>query len=189
MTKARLHPSLIEFRGAMRDMVFKQRNGKVYASVKSLGSTKEPSAAQTAHRERFRRAVEYGKFVMSNDSLRPLYEEAAAEKNLPVFSVCITDYMKAPRIDSIDARDYTGQVGNPLQIVASDDFEVARVDVRLSDADLGTTIESGQAVQNGSGHWTYIATQAATPGITVQFQVTVLDRPGGSTVQRGTKRI
>ena len=189
MTKARLHPSLIEFRGAMRDMVFKQRNGKLYASVKSQGSTKEPSAAQVAHRERFRRAVEYGKFVMSSDAIRPVYQQAASERNIPLHALCIADYMKGPSIDSIDARDYTGKVGDPLQIVASDDFEVARVDVRLSDADLGTTIESGPAVQNGSGHWTYIATQPATPGITVQFQVTVLDRPGGSTVQRGTKRI
>ena len=189
MTKARLHPSLIEFRGAMRDMVFKQRNGRVYASVKSLGSLKPPTAAQIAHRERFRRAVEYGKFVMSNDAIRPLYEQAAAANNVPVFSICIADYMKAPAIDSIDARDYTGKVGDPLQIVASDDFGVARVDVVLTDDDQGTIIERGPAVQNGSGRWTYLATQPATPGITVQFQVTVLDRPGGSAVQRGTKRI
>jgi len=189
MTKARLHPSLLELRGAMRDMVFRQRNGKHFVSVKSMGSTKEPSPAQVAHRERFRRAVEYGKFVMSNDALRPVYEQAAAEKNVSVFPLCIGDYLKAPSIDSIDARDYTGRVGDPLQIVASDDFGVARVDVMLTDDDQGTLIESGQAVQNGSGHWTYTATQPANAGVTVQFQVTVMDRPGGTTVQRGTKRI
>ena len=189
MTKARLHPSLIEFRGAMRDMVFKQRNGRLYASVKSLGSTKEPSPAQLAHRDRFRRAVEYGKFVMSNETVRPVYEQAAAENHVPVFSLCVSDYLKAPSIDSIDARDYTGKVGDPVQIVASDDFAVARVDVMLTDDDQGTLIESGQAVENGTGHWTYTATQPATAGITVRFQVTVMDRPGGTTVERGTKRI
>jgi len=189
MTQARLHPSLIEFRGAMRDMVFRERHGKIYASVKSQGSTKPPTAAQAAHRERFRRAVEYGKFVMSRDDIRPVYEQAAAERDVSLRSLCIADYLHVPSIDSIDARDYTGKVGDPLQIVASDDFGVARVDVMLTDDDKGTLIESGQAVQNGSGHWTYTATQPATAGITVQFQVTVMDRPGGTTVERGTKRI
>lgn len=189
MTKARLHPSLLEFRGAMRDMVFKQRNGKVYVSVKSAGSTKEPTAAQAAHRERFRRAVEYGKFVMSNDTLRPLYEQAAAEQNLSLFNVCITDYLKAPSIDSIDAREYTGNTGDPLHIVASDDFAIDRVDVLLTNDDTGTIIESGAAVETGTGHWTYTATQPVTVGVTVQFQVTATDCPGGTAVQRGTKRI
>ena len=34
MTKARLHPSLLEFNGAMGDMVFKKRGKKVYVSIK-----------------------------------------------------------------------------------------------------------------------------------------------------------
>ena len=189
MTKARLHPSLIEFRGAMRDMVFKQRNGRLYASVKSLGSTKEPTAAQAAHRERFRRAVEYGKFVMSNDTIRPVYEQAAADQEISVFNLCITDYMKAPSIDSIDPRDYTGKVGDPINIVARDDFGVARVDVVLTEDDQGTIIESGQAVETGSGHWTYTAKETIDHGITVQIQVTAIDRPGGTAVLRGTKSI
>jgi hypothetical protein len=180
---------LIEFRGAMRDMVFKQRNGKLYASVKSTGSTKEPSAAQAAHRERFRKAVRYGKSVMSNDTVRPLYELVAAERNIPVFTVCITDYMKAPSIDEIDVRAYNGRSGDPINIVASDDFGVVRVDVRLTDEASGTIIESGQAVETSLGEWTYIATESIDAGSTVQFQVTASDRPGGAAVQTETKRI
>ena len=45
MTKARLHPSLLEFNGAMGDMVFKKRGKKVYVSIKSKGVTAEPSEA------------------------------------------------------------------------------------------------------------------------------------------------
>jgi hypothetical protein len=154
-----------------------------------MGSTKEPSAAQIAHRERFRRAVEYGKYVMSNEAIRALYEQAAADQDASIFAVCIADYLKAPSIDSIDASAYTGNVGDTVQIIASDDFGVARVDVLLTDDDEGTIIESGQAVQMGSGHWTYTATQPVSAGTTVQFQVTAADRPGGTAVQRGTKRI
>jgi hypothetical protein len=114
MTKARLHPSLLEFRGAMGDIVFRRRNGKVFVSIKSNGSSKEPSAAQVAHRERFRLAVEYGKFVMSSDTVRPLYEQAAVEKDMPVFALCIADFLNPPTIDSIDARDYTGRRDDPI---------------------------------------------------------------------------
>ena len=189
MTKARLHPSLLEFHGAMGEMVFRQRNGKVFVSIKSNGTTKEPTAAQAAHRERFRKAVEYGKFVMSNDEIRPLYEQAAIGTEKTAFSLCVADYLKAPSIDAIDASAYTGKAGDTIEIVAKDDFGVARVDVLLTDDDQGTIIESGQAVQMGSGHWTYTASKAVAAGITVQFQITVADRPGGISVERGTKRV
>ncbi len=191
MTKARLHPSLLEFRGAMGDMVFRQRNGKVFVSIKSNGSTGEPSAAQTAHRQRFRKAVNFGKLVMASPDIRPLYEQAAKDRGAPIYAVCIADYLNDPTITDINPIDYRGNVGDPITILASDDFGVVRVDVMLADADLGTLIESGQAVETpaGSGQWIYFATQPAAAGITVQFQATVFDRPGGTAIERGTKRI
>jgi hypothetical protein len=44
-------------------------------------------------------------------------------------------------------------------------------------------------VYPGTGVWTYTATTAVNAGVTVQFQVTVADRPGNTAVQRGTKRV
>ena len=188
MTKVFLQPGLRGLSGGMGDWVYQLRNGKTILGMKPINNS-EPSQAQLAHRERFRLATGYGKFVMSEDAIRPLYEQVAAEKDVPVFALCVADFLNPPSIDSIDARDYTGEIGDPIQIVVSDDFGVTRVDVQLTDDDEGTIIETGQAVEIGSGHWTYTATQAATAGITVQFQVTAMDRPGGTTVERGTKGI
>src|SRR5688572_26001278 len=58
MTKARLHPSLLEFNGAMGDMVFKKRGKKVYVSIKAKGAS-EPSEKQLAQRKYFKKAVNY----------------------------------------------------------------------------------------------------------------------------------
>lgn len=63
--------------------------------------------------------------------------------------------------------------------------------VVITDADEGTTIESGQAVETseGAGHWLYTATNNAPAGILAGIQVTATDRPGGTAVERGTKAI
>ena len=188
MTKVYLQPGLRGLSGGMGDWVYQFRKGKTFLGMKPINNS-EPSEAQVAQRERFRLAAEYGKFVMSDDATRSLYEQAAAESDVPVFALCVADFLKPPSIDSIDPRDYTGKVGDPIKIVASDDFGVMRVDVMLTDDDAGTIIESGQAVETGSGHWTYTATTPVSTGITVQFQATATDRPGGTAVKRGTKGI
>jgi hypothetical protein len=173
----------------MRDMVFKERNGKLYASVKSLGSTKEPTAAQAAHRDRFRRAVEYGKLVMSDDMLRALYESAATAKGESVFTLCIADYMRAPTVDSIDLNSYTGKVGDTITITARDDFGVAKVSVGITDLNTGESIEDGWAIPAGSGRWRYTATKAAAPGTNAVVQVTAVDNPGGTGTLSSAKTI
>jgi hypothetical protein len=128
---------------------------------------------------------------MADNSIRPLYEQIAESREIPVFAVCIADFFHAPSITSISLADYTGQVGDPIRIVASDDVGVVRVDVVLTDDETGTLIERGEAVEApfGSGHWTYVSTQPATPGKLIQFQVNAYDRPGGTAIERGTKRI
>jgi hypothetical protein len=50
MTKARLHPSLLEFNGAMGDMVFKKRDEKVYVSNKPKRAG-EPIKCTTSGRD------------------------------------------------------------------------------------------------------------------------------------------
>ncbi len=96
MTKARLHPTLLEFRGAMGDMLFKRRHGKVFVSIKPGERTGEPTPAQAAHRERFADAVAYGKTVMADTQVRALYEQVAKERDTPVFSLTIADYLMFP---------------------------------------------------------------------------------------------
>ena len=179
--KAKLNPIFEQMSGQLGELVFRVVRGKVVISRKPALNGTEPSEGQIEQRERFKQAVAFGKSVMADGSVRPLYEAVAKAKNMPVFALTVADFFNVPTIVSIDAGNYNGQVGSTIKIVTSDDFGVAGVSVVITDADEGTTIESGQAVETsaGSGHWLYTATTNAPAGILAGIQVTATDRPGG----------
>ena len=83
-------------------------------------------------------------------------------------------------VDEVDVSGYTGQMGDPIVVRASDDFDVVAVSVSLTDTD-GNPLEQGDAVESApdSGSFTYNATTAVAPGTTVRIAVTATDRPGG----------
>jgi len=173
----------------MKDMVFKQRNGKTYISVRPRGGL-EATPAQIAHRERFGQAVAYSKFALADPGTRAVYDAAEEQKDIPAFALAIGDFLNVPTIGTVDVSTYTGLVGSKIGIVTHDDIGVVTVDVNLTD-DGGTVLESGQAVEQpaGTGHWTYTAQSAAPSETTVQVRVTAKDRPGGTAVQTATKAI
>ncbi len=177
--------------GQMGNVTFRKYKDRTLICRTGDRTGYELTESQAAHNERFRKAINFGKLVMADDSVRVLYEEAAERRELPLFAVCIADYFNAPTIDSVDLSGYKGAMGETIKIIASDDFGVVRVDVILSDNATGAQFESGQAVETpvGSGQWIYTATQQAPVGITVNVQVTAFDRPGGATVQHGIKTL
>lgn len=187
--KAKLNPIFEQMSGQLGDLVFRVVRGKVIISRKPASNGSEPSESQIEHREHFKQAVAFGKSVMADGNVRPLYESVAKSKNMPVFALTVADFFNVPTIVSIDASNYNGQIGGTIKIITGDDFGVAGVSVVITDA--GTPIESGQATEIfiGSGHWLYTATTNAPAGILAGIQVTATDRPGGTAVERGTKVI
>ena len=182
MTKARLHPSLLEFTGAMGDMVFKKRGKKVYVSIKSQG-TSDPSEAQLAQRKVFKKAVNYSKAAMADETARAFYEALAEVKETTARALCIGDYLNAPSLEELDFSRYKGNVGDPIKITTSDDVGVVEVNVKLNKID-GTLIEAGKAVEQGtgSGEWEYAATVAVPLGTDIFISAEAFDRPGHRTV-------
>ena len=180
--KAQLHPMFEKVSGEMGDMVFRVIRGKVVVSRKPDTTGIVYSESQIAHRQRFKQATVYGKGVMANEEVRPLYEAAAKEKNIPVFAITIADFFNAPEIHNVDVTNYHGSAGDKISILASDDFGVASVHVTLKDG-MGNPIESGEAIESvqGSGQWIYTVT--TTSGSTVTAQVVAMDRPGGTAVK------
>src|SRR5215211_2000168 len=147
MAKVKLNPAFLEFRGAMGDMVFKKRNGKIYVSMKpKRDETREPSPAQLAGREVFKQASEYTKVAMADETTRAFYERLAQGKDTTPRGVCMGDYLNPPTVDELDLYYYHGQVGDRIRITTHDDVGVATVDVTLTTND-GTTIEKGQGVE------------------------------------------
>ncbi len=180
MTKVRLHPALLEFRGAMKDMLFRQQNGKTIVSVKPNMSNVVPTPAQIAHRERFSIAVAYGKTVMADPTIRALYQQVAKERNMPLFAVTVADFMNPPSVKEVDLSAYDGQVANVIKVKVADDFGVVNVHVTITNTQYNEVIESSNAVESGtgSGLWLYNATTAVAPGTEVNVRVVATDRPG-----------
>ncbi len=187
--KVKLNPMFEEARGQLGDLVFREVRGETVASRKPSISG-EPTVDQAAHRERFKLAAAYGKSVMADNTVRPLYEAAAKNKNIPVFALTVADYFNAPTIDSLDLSGYTGQVHEPIHVIARDDFGVASVSVSIADQ-TGHVIDAGNAVETaaGSGHWVYTAGATIATGITVMVSAIATDRPGGTAVKTANKTI
>jgi hypothetical protein len=183
MTKARLHPSLLEFKGAMGDMVFKKRGKKTYVSIKSTGSTADPSEAQVAQRKYFKKAVNYVKTVLADEGARAFYEDLAQKRETTLRAVCMCDFLSMPTMDDLDLSKYQGKVGDKILITTYDKVGVSTVDVSLKKMD-GTTIEQGQAVEqgDGSGNWEYVATVPVPAGTDIFIKAEAYDRPGHRTV-------
>jgi len=181
MARVKLNPILEQIRGQVGELVFRRYGDKVVIGRKPDLSDVEPSEAQLAHRQRFTQAALYGKMVLTDPDTKALYEETAAKKGQPLFSLMVADFFNAPSVDEIDLSAYQGAPGDEVVILASDDFNVLEVQVNVTDAD-GNPIESGAAAETPaeSGRWIYTASASVDAGTTVKFLVTASDRPGGS---------
>jgi hypothetical protein len=115
-----------------------------------------------------------------------VYEEVAKEKKLPLFATTVADFFNTPVIHSVNVFGYSGNVGDTITILASDDVGVQSVQVAITD-DQDNPIEYGEAVETaqGSGEWVYTATIQGQP--TAKFQVVAQDRPGGTAVMNINK--
>lgn len=177
MAHVKLNPILEQIRGAVGDLVFRRYEDHVILARKPDASDRPPTPKQAAQRERFRQAALYGRMTLADPDSRTFYEGEAHKRHVPLFSLTVADFFHAPTIDEIDVSAYHGKAGDPITVSATDDIEVARVEITVSTAD-GTLIETGEAALDG-GHWVYVATAAVAAGTDVRIGVRAYDRPGG----------
>ena len=188
MANVKLNPAFESIRGKVGDLVFKTFEGReIVASMPDFGD-RVFTDAQKAAQERFRKATGYGKTVMADEQARKLYEHVAKSRHQPLFSLIMQDFLNDPRVDGVDLSAYSGQSGEKIYVLASDDFEVAAVHVAIS-RESGEPIESGAAMKatDGTGRWMYTTTASAPPGTPVKIQVSVTDRPGHTVTRTETK--
>jgi hypothetical protein len=98
-----------------------------------------------------------------------------------LFTVIMTDFLKAPVVDAIDLSAYQGRVGDIIRIRTSDYTGVMAVSVAIRGPDL-TLREEGAAVLV-FGAWIYTATTLRIAGETVTISATAVDRPGHTGVK------
>ena len=161
-------------------LVFSQRNGKTIVSKAPKDRTGELSDKQKAHKLKFQKAVLYAKAVLNDPIKRQLYEAKSDNSiGMSTYNVAVADLLNAPDIEEINLSGYTGNIGDIIKIVATDDFGVVSVNVKIENAD-GSLVEQGAAVNNGA-EWIYTAA-ASNPDLAGdKITVTASDAPANLT--------
>ena len=98
MAKVKLNPIVEQVYGQMDNLVFRRtRRGGVSLIRKADMSKVRWSDAQSAHRQRFRRAIAYARSAMADPDLRALYDKAAAKSGRRAYEEAVSDYFKKQR--------------------------------------------------------------------------------------------
>jgi hypothetical protein len=137
---------------------------------------------QRNHRERFKRAANFAKEALKDPATKAAYAEKTEGKDfLTAFAMAVKDFLKSPKVDSIDNSGYSGKVGESIILKVSDDFKVADVKVTISLANA-TVVETGTAVMvAGTADWKFVTTKANATLAGSKIKVVVTDKPGNTT--------
>ena len=175
MAKIKLNDALAALQGKFGKVVFKQINGKFFAT--RYAKTQKPrTEKQKAWNARFRRASLFAKAVKSDSRLRAFYEPIAKARNCRLREVVLSDAFGDPEIISVDFSRYAGHPGGVIRIRATDNYGVVSVHLWLRGPN-GIS-ESGDAVQEGKTDvWLYTATTAMPPSSAIKVRVVASDRP------------
>ena len=178
MSEVDLNETVNGYRGSIGRLVFKRYKGRTIVGRKPRVD-KPPTAAQIAHRERFKEAAAFGKSVAADPALLEFYTPIALERNISVHALAMGDFMKLPSIKPLRLSKYKGQIGDVIEIRAVDDIGLADLNVEICAQD-GTLIERGKAVEigEGSGKWIYTATAQVALGSGIFVEVEGVDHAG-----------
>ncbi len=164
-------------RGKSGKVVFKTVLGHQIDAALPTPSGKPPTPAQVRVHERFKTAAQYAQRTLQDAQARGPYVVAAKARNTTAFGLAVRDHMLLPRVKEIDLAEYLGRVGDPINVLAEDDFEVVSVKVTIRDP-AGATLEEGLAAQNLEGRWVYRATTVAPANQLLAISASAKDRPG-----------
>jgi hypothetical protein len=181
MAKSKNNVITFGLSGKVGDLVvFRQRDGQTIVA-KVPEQSKNVSLTQKELRKRFQHATIYAKAAIYDPETGELYEAAARKKKgISAYNVAVADFYHAPDIETLDFSAYRGVAGDKIRIIASDDFAVKSVHVKINKAD-GTTVEEGQASLEAGNLWTYVATADNDMLDGDRIAVTASDFPGNIT--------
>ena len=175
MAKITLNSALTELRGGIDNWIYR-KNGNGFIVTKRPVNNVPPTEAQLAIRDQFAAAAAYAKAILTDAVVGPRYVEAAKKAGLRPYAFALADYFKPPVVQAIVTAAYHGAVGEPIEVRAIDDFEVAGVTVAIK-GPADAVIEHGEAALV-NGVWRYTATTAIPAGTAVTIEAVATDRPG-----------
>jgi hypothetical protein len=173
--------------GKVSGMVFRRNaNGSVSIGDAPRPSSKAPSAGTLAQRQRFQQAAFYGRAVQQDPARKAAYETGITADATSAYLVAVADFLNAPDINGIDFRNYGGRPGDVITILATDDFAINHVHVRIQNLD-GTLVEEGDAAPDPDGYtFRYTATAVNASLTGDKITITATDMPGNATTEERT---
>ena len=184
MTKIKNNPIMKGASGMLGDtVVYREHRGKVIMSNRpKTGGILTPN--QERAKSRFKSAVAYAKLMTADPVTKAEYQPSKTSKFTSAYSVALTDFLTAPKVNLIDAGRYGGQIGDEILIKAVDDFKVTQVQISIFAAG-GNLLEQGVValVPGTVEDFLYTATvaNALLPG--TKIVVTVRDKAGNVTTE------
>jgi hypothetical protein len=164
--------------GKVGNLVFvRTKDGRVIVRGRPVRQT-ESTLAERAGQQRLVSANAYVRSIRQQPDQYAPYQEAAKASGKRACDLAKADYAHPPVIHDVDVSHYTGKPGEPIGVVAVDDFGVVSVYVTLTEVS-GALIEHGSAVLEQS-RWVYLTQAAVVPATAVIIHVTALDRPGNA---------
>jgi hypothetical protein len=160
----------------------RKKSGKVIMGAKRRLSDTPPTDKQLEIRGKFKKATAYASAVLKDPVKKALYQ-AKAKGDESAYNVATRDAFNAPEIGDVDTAAYTGQAGQLIRIKATDDFEVAGVQVKITSA-AGIVVEYGPAVLDADSlDWLYATTTVNDVPAGSKITITAVDRPANQTVK------
>jgi hypothetical protein len=169
-------PGNIQYpQSAGKFVLYKTQSGRtLFAKKPVFNAEKARISPEGLMRETVRQAVTYAEFVWDE----PIYRTKALGTSVSAYNLAVADYLGKPQILNIEIRGWTGGIGQPIQILAKDNFMV--IGVRLVIRDREYVWEAGEARQSESNKllWTYCTRTpvAREPGL--RLDAYAFDLPG-----------
>lgn len=165
-----------------KQFVYKQRGNKTHiARMPKIKKDAVASDKQVQRRDLFASASLYAQGVMTSPDLKKVYQKKTSNGNT-AFNVAFKDYLKAPRVKSIETDKYAGPPGSTITVEAKDDFRVAGVTVTIQTG-AGVLVEKGEALINpiNRNQWIYTTTVANAAVAGSKVSAVARDLPGNMT--------
>jgi len=123
-----------------KQCIFRVRNKKTFMYPYPNYRKVRWSRLQKENRIRFRDAMIWTRCSMNDAEKRKFYQHKA-RNGQSAWNAAVADYMKKPRIDLIDAGEYTGRKGQTIRVKARDNYLIKTIMIMIINA-LGVEVES-----------------------------------------------
>ena len=162
-----------------QDFILKNYNGTSVMAKLPRFSPRRRSARELETVTRFRLANSYARKCLLDPGMNAFYQ-SKPKKGASVYRMALKDYLRAPAVEQIITSDYRGRPGDRITVIATDDFAVTKVRLKILDAG-GILIEEGPCMPGDvNSVWVYAATEEIADLVGVALMATAYDTPGNT---------